>query len=339
MLPSISRTTLLLMHIQPALFMCFAFLSCTSHNNHRFQSQPILLLLPIQHCSLYSVAPPLQCFFSSNLDSCTALQNAVPSSQGTHFIAFTKLSSRRILTHFVRTTQATECSFPFFAQCWADTSTRSFSATLATCPLVHGARVVVYSSPAANFSELSVCIEAGPDNDTALPLQTSCLPSRFCTHGSIDVEIASDVQLVQLHAPSAATAAASGAHHSAYIAIPESKAVADLLTAYWASRQHSSTGILLHGPTGCGKTACIKHVLSENKIQHEYFDCAALYAQDGSLFTEAVRSISRHSKRGATLDGSDNGAILVLDHLECMFPPLTSHTQVPILVICGFLPV
>ena len=83
----------------------------------------------------------------------------------------------------------------------------------------------------------------------------------------------------------------------------------------------------------------IKHVLSENKIQHEYFDCAALYAQDGSLFTEAVRSISRHSKRGATLDGSDNGAILVLDHLECMFPPLTSHTQVPILVICGFLPV
>jgi predicted ATPase len=160
------------------------------------------------------------------------------------------------------------------------------------------------------------------------------LPSCFCTYSSIDVEIARDIQLVQHHAQSAAAAVSNAANCTAYryISIPESKAVADLLAACWASRQRSSSGILLHGPVGCGKTACIKHVLSERKIQHEYFDCAAMYEQEGSLFTEAVRSVARCSKREAALDGSDHGAVLVLDHLECMFPPLTSHTQVRVFV-------
>jgi hypothetical protein len=36
--------------------------------------------------------------------------------------------------------------------------------------------------------------------------------------------------------------------------------------------------------------------------------------------------------RDAALDGSDHGAVLILDRLECMFPPLTSHTQVRVLV-------
>jgi predicted ATPase len=155
------------------------------------------------------------------------------------------------------------------------------------------------------------------------------LPSCFCTYSSIDVETASDIQLVQHHAAAAASNVADG---TAYIAIPESKAVADLVAACWASRPRSSSGILLHGPSGCGKTACIQHVLSSSNIQHQYFDCAAMYEQDGSLFTEAVRSVARCSKLYAALDGSDHGAVLVLDRLECMFPPLTSNSQVRVLL-------
>lgn len=174
-------------------------------------------------------------------------------------------------------------------------------------------------------------IDAGRGRAAAPPPLAPSSPSSFCTYSSIDVEIARDMQLVQHDAQSAAAAASNAPNRTAYIAVPEGKAVADLLAACWASRQRSSSGILLHGPTGSGKTACVKHVLSERKIQHEYFDCAAMYEQDGTLFAQAVRSVARCSKRDAALDGSDHGAILVLDRLECMFPPLTPHTQVRVL--------
>ncbi len=76
------------------------------------------------------------------------------------------------------------------------------------------------------------------------------MPSCFCTYSSIDVEIARDIQLAQHHAQSAAAAVSNAANCTAYryISIPESKAVADLLAACWASRQRSFTGTCCMGP-------------------------------------------------------------------------------------------
>ncbi len=54
--------------------------------------------------------------------------------------------------------------------------------------------------------------------------------------------------------------------------IPESKAVAVVLASCWAGRQRAAFVILLHEPSGWGKIACVKHILSENLFRHEYFD-------------------------------------------------------------------
>jgi Cdc6-like AAA superfamily ATPase len=97
----------------------------------------------------------------------------------------------------------------------------------------------------------------------------------------------------------------------------------------WARRHLTSSFILLHGPPGCGKTACIKHILSQSCIPHEYFDCSALYEGDGSSFSTAVNSVALQIKRRLLhSSSSDVGAMLVLDRLECMFPHLSPHAQV-----------
>jgi len=232
----------------------------------------------------------------------------------------------------IRTTEAASSSFPFFGQYWASSSTLSLSAALSTCPLVNGVRVIVYSLPAGSFSEMIVAVDAASGDDGAHELQAACVPARSCIHPNIDVDIARDVQRVQLPVTIAPSASMNN-NGMLYVDIPESKAAADVLAACWANRRHASSGILLHGPAGCGKTAFVRHILAESVIPHEYFDCAAMYAHDGSLFTAAVSSVAKQSRHNPMFAGGDGGAVLVLDHLECMFSPLSPHAQ----VICKFI--
>ncbi len=193
---------------------------------------------------------------------------------------------------------------------------------------MHAARVLLHSLPSGNFSELTVAVDAESDGGAAVQLQASRVPARCFTYSSIKAEIASDAERVHLHSKDIFTAARNVKTMSAYIDIPESNAVAKVLVSCWAGRQRAAFGILLHGPSGSGKTACVRHILSENMIRHEFFDCAAMYERDGSSFTAAVRSVAQQTKRNSALASDDCGAVLVLDRLECMFPPLSPHTQV-----------
>ncbi len=204
----------------------------------------------------------------------------------------------------------------------------SLSAALRTCPLAHGVRVLCYSVPAANFSELTVSVDAARGDDAAVEMQASQVPVRCCTHSNIVVDISSDAELVHFHAEDAFTARPSQQAMPTYVCIPESEAVAAVLSSCWAGRQSASFGILLHGSPGSGKTACINHILCERMISHSYFDCALMYERDGALFTEAVQSVARQSKRSSASTTGSCGAVLVLDHLECLFPPMSLHAQV-----------
>jgi hypothetical protein len=190
--------------------------------------------------------------------------------------------------------------------------------------------VLWFSVPAASFSELTVSVDAARGDDVAVELQASQVPARCCTHSTIAVDISSDAELVHLHAEDEFTARPSVQAMPAYVCIPECEAVAGVLTSCWAGRQSASFGILLHGPPGSGKTACINHGLCERTISHSHFDCALMYERDGALFKEAVQSVARQSKR-SPVSTAGCGAVLVLDHLECMFPPMSLHAQVRIL--------
>ena len=228
----------------------------------------------------------------------------------------------------IRVTEAASSSFPFFGKYWHSSCTASLSAAIGTCPLVDGVRVIVYSLPASSFSEIVVSVDAASGNDDARQLQAARVPARCCTHTNIDVEITRDVQLVPFLVKIVPSRASSDMGASAYMEVPESKAAADALTACWANRHRMSSGILLHGPAGCGKTACVKHVLASSMIPHEYFDCATMYAHDGSLFAAAVSSVAKKNRRGPMYAGGGDGAVLVLDRLDCMFCSLSPHAQV-----------
>ena len=173
-----------------------------------------------------------------------------------------------------------------------------------------------------------VSVDATSGDDGVVELQAARVLARCCTHPNIDVEIAFDVQLVQFPLKSAPSTALNDKGVSFYVAVPEGKAAAVAIASCWANRCHASSGILLHGPAGCGKTACVKHILASSMIPHEYFDCAAMYALDGSLFVAAVNSVAKQSRRSPTFAGGSAGAVLVLDHLECMFSTLSPHAQV-----------
>jgi hypothetical protein len=173
------------------------------------------------------------------------------------------------------------------------------------------------------------------------------LPSRCCTYNDIHVHVPTDSNPFQKTEDYSSTtanfkntavkadvvknlpaASAGRKATSTYVDIPESKSVADAIACWWTSRQQESTGILLHGPSGCGKTASIRKIMSELLIPCNYFDCADLYSRDLSLFSEAVDSITRQSKSRSTTAESNAGAVVVLDRLDCMFPPLSPHAQV-----------
>ncbi len=228
----------------------------------------------------------------------------------------------------IRVTKAPSCSFPFFGKHWTNSSTRPLSAILSTCPLFDDARVIVYSTSAGNFSELIVTADAAFRGDDTLGLhKTSFLDAR--TYNNVDVVIDSDVNVIEPHVNDCHVASRSCKAPFAHVDIPEIRAAHDTLASCWASRHLASSFILLHGPSGCGKTACMKQVLSKLMIQHEYFDCSAMYAHDGSVFSAAVHNVARQIKPNqSTPPGRDSGAVLILDRLECMFPPLSPHAQV-----------
>lgn len=228
----------------------------------------------------------------------------------------------------IRISESPSSSFPFFDPYWTASSALPIAASLGSCPLVHRARVITRTLPDATFVELTVSIDAAPGSDSALQLPACLAAARCCTYSRISVDLASNVQRVQLHSNDPAAVNAAPKDIPAYIDIPESRAVFDLISSCWLERHSASFGILLHGPSGCGKTACIKHVLGQLKIHYEYFDCATMYERDGSLFMAAVRSVSLRNNHNSALSGSDAGAVLVLDRAECMFPPLSPHTQV-----------
>ncbi len=228
----------------------------------------------------------------------------------------------------IRTSESPSSSFPFFDPYWTASSALPIAAYLGSCPLVHGARVITRSLPDATFSELMISIDAAPGSDGALQLPACLAAARCSTYSRISADVASDVQRVQLRSNDATAVTAFPEGIIAYVDIPESRAVFDLISSCWSDRRSASFGILLHGPSGCGKTACIKHILDQLQIHYEYFDCATMYERDGSLFTAAVRSVSRRNNHDSGLSGSDGGAVLVLDRVECMFPPLSPHTQV-----------
>ncbi len=185
----------------------------------------------------------------------------------------------------------------------------------------------MYSAPAGNFSDLIVTTDAVTRGESNQDLRTLFLAARRYTN--VDVDIASDLNIIE-----------SDANHVnidfplckvplKYVDIPEIKAAHDLFASCWASRHRASSFILLHGLSGCGKTACIKHFLNHRMIQHEFFDCSALYSNYGSLFTAAVHSVARQTMhKSSTLSSRNIGAVLVLDRLECMFPSLSPHAQV-----------
>jgi hypothetical protein len=235
---------------------------------------------------------------------------------------------------FIRVTKEPICSFPFFGKCWTSSSTRSLSVILSTCPLVNGARVIVYSMPAGSFYELTVSADAASKHDGTLDQQISFLTAR--TYSNVDIHVGCDLNKIEPRDFDLSVASSSCKAAVAYVDIPECKNALDTLTSCWDSRHCGSSFILLHGPSGCGKTAFVKQFLTQHMIEHEYFDCSSVYAHDGSLFTNAVDSVLRQTqqKQPAT-PGHDIGAVLVLDRLECMFPPLSPHAQV-FAALCSF---
>ena len=256
------------------------------------------------------------------------MQDATPSFQGKclPFVALHFPDHLAVSNPIIRVSKAPNDSFPFFGKHWTSSSTRSLSAILSTCPLANGARVIVYSLPASNFSELAVSVDSA--SQSGVPnLQASFFAA--CTHSNVHVDIARTVNLIELDAEVLNTATASCNTPFAYVVVPESKTAADIVVSCWNSRRHASSFFLLHGPPGCGKTACIKHILTQHMIPHEYFDCSALYEHEGSSFMAAVHSVVLQTKRRLLhCSSSGGGTVLVLDRLECMFPVLSPHAQV-----------
>jgi hypothetical protein len=120
---------------------------------------------------------------------------------------------------------------------------------------VNRARVITRSLPDATFVELTVSIDAAPSSDSALQLPVCLAAARCCTYSRISADFASDMQRVHLHSNNAASVTAAPKDIPAYIDILESRAVFDLISSCWSERRSASFGILLHGPSGCGKNS------------------------------------------------------------------------------------